>query len=558
MKKIFIVLVMLLSLGSTLWIQQAAADEFFSIRTADDWLTFRSAVETAQGQYRVNARLEADITTSGGIGLSDNTPYWGTLDGNGHTITATNIWRTDGKPCALFCYVKDATIRDLHVKGTISGGIHSAGLVGRVLGSPTITISRVWVSTAVTASSTHAGGIIGHSDRSSVYMTDCRFDGSVTTNNASGSYAGDIIGWCNGGAWHLQRVYDQGSPKAVNMYFCYDYNASSGATNSWGTNGRSFTITQHNWTSVDYYNKTDQNEVVNLMNTRKVGSWEIVDGKAVPKLNRQQSMKDWTFLSTGGSTGYTLSSGHYYIDENITFSNGDTGSGLTIADGATVYIYIPEGVTLTAIGGNADGQTGAGAGIELPSGSTLYLMGKGTVDAKGGDAANGGTGGTGGDATGGNGNWTQTGAGGNGGYGGGGAGAGIGTRGGAGGSGGSGGGANYYDNGKEDDAFRGTDGSAGKAGSTAGAMGNLYVVTSSVHLNATGGNAGTSGGSGGQRGRGYAYDGYSYNVTVAGGGGGGGGGFGGAAFPIGTGGCGGGGPAVRRIGGPTLTVEFMM
>ena len=541
MKKIFIVLVMLLSLGSTLWIQQAAADEFFSIRTADDWLTFRNAVETAQGQYRVNARLEADITTSGGIGLSDNTPYWGTLDGNGHTITATNIWRTDGKPCALFCYVKDATIRDLHVKGTISGGIHSAGLVGRVLGSPTITISRVWVSTAVTASNTHAGGIIGHSDRSSVYMTDCRFDGSVTTNNASGSYAGDIIGWCNGGAWHLQRVYDQGSPKAVNMYFCYDYNASSGATNSWGTNGRSFTVTQHNWTSVDYYNKTDQNEVVNLMNTRKVGSWEIVDGKAVPKLNRQQSMKDWTFLSTGGSTGYTLSSGHYYIDENITFSNGDTGSGLTIADGATVYIYIPEGVTLTAIGGNADGQTGAGAGIELPSGSTLYLMGKGTVDAKGGNAANGGTGGTGGDATGGNGSWTQTGAGGNGGYGGGGAGAGIGTRGGGGGSGGSGGGANYYDNGKEDDAFRGTDGSAGKAGSTAGAMGNLYVVTSSVHLNATGGNAGTSGGSGGQRGRGYAYDGYSYNVTVAGGGGGGGGGFGGAAFPIGTGGCGGGG-----------------
>ena len=74
MKKIFIVLVMLLSLGSTLWIQQAAADEFFSIRTADDWLTFRNAVETAQGQYRVNARLEADITTSGGIGLSDILP----------------------------------------------------------------------------------------------------------------------------------------------------------------------------------------------------------------------------------------------------------------------------------------------------------------------------------------------------------------------------------------------------------------------------------------------------------------------------------------------------
>ena len=257
----------------------------------------------------------------------------------------------------------------------------------------------------------------------------------------------------------------------------------------------------------------------------------------------QTTSADWTALA-GSTTGQTLGSAgnttYYYANSNLSFTNSNVGgSGLKIQ--GTVYLYVPEGVTLTCTGANANGQTGAGAGIELASGNTLYLLGGGTVNATGGNAANGGSGGTGGDATGYNGDWTQTGAGGTGGTGGGGAGAGIGTRGGAGGSGGSGGAGYLYDDGEQDDAQNGTDGSAGSAGSTAGAMGNLYWLQSFAHMTATGGSQGTSGGSGGQRGRGYAYDGYSYNVSVAGGGGGGGGGFGGAASNIGTGGPGGGG-----------------
>ena len=257
----------------------------------------------------------------------------------------------------------------------------------------------------------------------------------------------------------------------------------------------------------------------------------------------QTTSADWTALA-GSTTGQTLGSAgnttYYYANSNLSFTNSNAGgSGLKIQ--GTVYLYVPDGVTLTCTGANANGQTGAGAGIELASGNTLYLLGGGTVNATGGNAANGGNGGTGGDATGSKGDWTRTGAGGTGGTGGGGAGAGIGTRGGAGGSGGSGGAGYMYDDGAQDDAQNGTNGSAGSAGSTAGAMGNLYWLQSFVHMTATGGSQGTSGGSGGQRGRGYAYDGYSYNVSVAGGGGGGGGGFGGAASNIGTGGPGGGG-----------------
>jgi hypothetical protein len=266
----------------------------------------------------------------------------------------------------------------------------------------------------------------------------------------------------------------------------------------------------------------------------------------------QTTSDDWTPITESTTQGKILGAAqsgsnvtsYYYVTKSLHFTNNRTdnddigNSGLKIH--GTVYLYVPAGLTITCEGANADGRTGAGAGIELASGNTLYIIGGGTVNATGGSAENGRNGGDGTNADGSSGKWTRTGAGGSGGNGGGGAGAGIGTRGGTGGTGGAGGGSNYYDDGKEDDAFRGTDGSNGTGGGSAGAMGTLYVANGTT-VNATGGAAGTSGGAGGSCGRGYVYDGYSYNVTVAAGGGGGGGGFGGAAANIGTGGPGGGG-----------------
>ena len=55
------------------------------------------------------------------------------------------------------------------------------------------------------------------------------------------------------------------------------------------------------------------------------------------------------------SNGATLSSGVYYLSESKTFGNASTmNNGLKIESGATVYIYIPNGITLTAIGGGTN------------------------------------------------------------------------------------------------------------------------------------------------------------------------------------------------------------
>ena len=260
----------------------------------------------------------------------------------------------------------------------------------------------------------------------------------------------------------------------------------------------------------------------------------------------QTTSASWTALSEGSETGKVLGAAqsgsnatyYYYITDDLNFSNGAGGSGLTIH--GTVYLYIPNGLSITCVGGNANGQTGAGAGIELAEGNTLYIIGgAGTVTATGGNAANGGNGNSGGNAdvnTSTKQEWSGTG--GKGGNGGGGAGAGIGTKGGDGGNGGDGGAGYTFElsNGTNKD---GNGGSVGSDGKTALAMGNLYVANG-ITVNASGGSQGSTGGDGGSGGSNYLWDG-GENDSLAGGGGGGGGGFGGAAVGIGTGGCGGGG-----------------
>ena len=62
MKKIYLAWVMLLSLGSTLWIEKVSAGPVHVIRNNSDWIAFRDAVGSAGGS-RVDARLETDITT---------------------------------------------------------------------------------------------------------------------------------------------------------------------------------------------------------------------------------------------------------------------------------------------------------------------------------------------------------------------------------------------------------------------------------------------------------------------------------------------------------------
>lgn len=290
----------------------------------------------------------------------------------------------------------------------------------------------------------------------------------------------------------------------------------------------------------------------------------------------------WTHITTGSTNGFELKDDYYYVSKDLTFTNTNggagQGSGLYVQAGRTVRLYIPAGVTLTAIGANANGTKGAGAGILLPEGCTLHILGEGKLVAKGGNAADGDNGGNatkGEEDTQSVGTWflgkkILGGLGGYGGNGGGGAGAGIGT---AGANGGKGAEALPADSKERPQSYKdwtggdlaGRKGDPGEAGATAAAMGTLYIQ-STVTTDIQGGAKGNGGGAG-KPGNVYRTGGEieikeihwvkgipipEIDITdlqsIAGGGGGGGGAGGGSAQAIGTGGAGGGGGASGACG----------
>ena len=141
------------------------------------------------GEY---VQLIADITVSTMVGTSE-IPFSGTFLGNGHTITA-NITDTSNDGTALFRYINGATIKDLTVAGTITGGLHAAAIVGIARG--TGNSIRNCVATANVSGGTHIGGILGHGTTSDIAISGCVFGGTMTGGCAA---KGAIVGWGDNG-----------------------------------------------------------------------------------------------------------------------------------------------------------------------------------------------------------------------------------------------------------------------------------------------------------------------------------------------------------------------
>ena len=99
-------------------------------------------------------------------------------------------------------------------------------------------------------------------------------------------------------------------------------------------------------------------------------------------------------LSSGSKA--TLNGGVYTVEGNVTIAN--TTAGQSAVDvGGDAAIFLKEGATLTVKGASSSGRTvGGGAGIYLPNGRRLVITGRGTVNATGGAATNGGNGSQGG------------------------------------------------------------------------------------------------------------------------------------------------------------------
>ncbi|MBO4819953.1 MAG: leucine-rich repeat protein [Prevotella sp.] len=204
--------------------------------TAADWNNLADLVFL--GITDINAKMMADITCNRNrvVAGSADYPFSGTFDGNGHTLTLNLPDDINTMGMAPFCFVMDATIKNLVVDGTINGGIHSAGIVGRVANTATLTIENCQVKAYISArpnssSGPHIGGFVGHGGTATITIKGCLFDGILGTGfNSDDSYAGAFIGWCESAAGKtVVDCYENGTYNSLYKHAGMNYDASKNA-----------------------------------------------------------------------------------------------------------------------------------------------------------------------------------------------------------------------------------------------------------------------------------------------------------------------------------------
>ena len=174
----------------------------YIIGNADSWNEFAQLVNNGTNVFNSKfVKLNADISVSNMVGVDDPISFQGTFDGDGHKLTftkGTSLEPFDENYCAPFRHVKDATIKNLHVDGTINTSAQFAGgIVGESHKDLNITNCRssVAINSSVSGDGTH-GGLVSTLSGSgnTIIIEGCVFDGSFATS-ANTTNCGGFIGW---------------------------------------------------------------------------------------------------------------------------------------------------------------------------------------------------------------------------------------------------------------------------------------------------------------------------------------------------------------------------
>ena len=169
------------------------------IRNAADWEKFTTMVYQGWNKDYVDAILVNDITidnTNKVAGEMSNRAFYGTFDGNGHTITVNHM--LTGNNAAPFLYVGIATFKNLRVAGAITSYKEAGGFVGRVISGGSAVFENCRSSVTLTArvsGDASNGGFVRFSEGSSTFR-NCMFDGSFEGADCHSN--GGFVGWATG------------------------------------------------------------------------------------------------------------------------------------------------------------------------------------------------------------------------------------------------------------------------------------------------------------------------------------------------------------------------
>ena len=362
-----LILFALLAFGPTAWAQFSGGTGTeaapYQISTEADWITLCTNVNNGTSTYDGTFfKMTADIsvaedfssTPTKMVGVSEDVNFRGTFDGNGHTLTVNYTDNLNERACAPFRYIRNATIKNLHVEGSITKlyNKNAGGLVGVAFGTCHISNCQSSVEITCQADDCSSGGFIGKLGKSSssddTYIDNCLFDGKLEGSSSHGW--GGFIGW----------VEDEPAAYINNCLF----NPAHVYVNSEGdktfARGSDIHITNcyHTYALVDAQGSTKAKDMDREILRMNLGeTWEHIGDKVQPALKSHPltvgngteqspyliaSVDDWNKLATNVNLGESYNGKYFQMTQNISIRR-------TVG-------YHPGGNTYNAFGGTFDGD----------------------------------------------------------------------------------------------------------------------------------------------------------------------------------------------------------
>ncbi len=329
------------------------------------WLA--NAVNNASSVTKLYVELTDDIDLGGQpwtpIG-KDFHEFSGTFDGGGHVVEGLKV--SNAADAGLFGVAKGAAIKNLVVRGSVTGTDNAAGILAKAK-SEACTIENCGNEAAVTVAKSgggYAGGILGNAV-AAIYVERCYNSGTVTsTGNTSYSRAGGIVGYMSGsGTAKVNTCYNTGNiisdsyaagvfagygGYSLTVSSCYNTGKISGKSQ---TNTGAFTTSDSDAASNSFYLEgsipagaktsgatamSDSAMRTELLDKLGAGNWKTVRG-----VNNGYPILQWQTDETPAAA-VTMAKNIRFAREEFDTDDGDVASlptGLLLWDAAEGKTY---------------------------------------------------------------------------------------------------------------------------------------------------------------------------------------------------------------------------
>ena len=166
----------------------------FLISNQEDWERVAGVVSSVWSKLNVVLVNDVDLTDCDKMIGSEGSPFTGTFEGNGHTLTL--FYKTTQEYTAPFRYIGNATIRNLRTVGNIeTSSKFAAGLVSYISSGENVIErceSEVVINSTLNGDATN-GGLVANFRQGDLTMRDCSFNGMLTGDKCHSN--GGLIGW---------------------------------------------------------------------------------------------------------------------------------------------------------------------------------------------------------------------------------------------------------------------------------------------------------------------------------------------------------------------------